>query len=160
MAAVEKLRLGCARLVESSRIADMSRRHIEHGLPWRYRSDRVADLIRDAETEVVVAREGERVVGFAAMEFQFARNHAHLVLLAVEPAYRRCGTGMALFLWVEKIARLGGIQKIQLELRADNEAARALYERLGFRKTALHPGYYDGRQDAITMTRPMGHGVH
>ncbi len=158
MATVEKLILGCAHLPEAARIAEMSRRWIEHGLTWRYRRDSIARQIRDAETEVVVARDVESVVGFAVMEFHFDARRAHLVLLAVEPAYRRRGAGVALFRWLEKIARLGGITRIQLELRADNQAARAFYERLGFRATELRRGYYDGRQDAINMARRIGRG--
>ncbi len=160
MATVEKLELGCARLSEATRIAEMSRRWIEHGLSWRYRRNSIAGQIRDAETEVVVARDAARVVGFAVMEFHFEARSAHLVLLAVEPAYRRRGAGVALFRWFEKIARLGGITRIQLELRADNQAARAFYERLGFRTTELRRGYYDGRQDAINMARRIGREPH
>ncbi len=152
MATLEKLELGCARLGEAARIAEMSRRWIEHGLTWRYRRDRIACQIRDAETEVVVVRDAESVVGFAVMEFHFDARRAHLVLLAVEPAYRRRGAGASLFRWLEKIAQLAGITRIQLELRADNKQARAFYERLGFRATRLRRGYYDGRQDAINMS--------
>ena len=157
MATVEKHDLGCAHLAEAACIAEMSRRWIEFGLTWRYRPDRVARLIRDAETEVVVARDGESIVGFAAMEFHFDVGRAHLILLAVDPAYRRRGIGTALIRWVEKIARLGGISKIQLEFRADNERARDFYTGLGFRATKLRRSYYDGRQDAVKMTRRIGH---
>ena len=155
---VEKLDLGPARLSEAARIAEMSRRWIEPGLPWRYRPDSIAGQIRDPETVVVVARAAGSVAGFAVMEFHFDARRAHLVLLAVEPAYRRRGLGVALFRWLEKVACLGGIARIRLELRADNEAARAFYERLGFRETELRRGYYDGRQDAISMARRIGRG--
>ncbi len=160
MKTVENLDLGTARLSEAARIAEMSRRWIEHGLTWRYRRDQVARQIRHSETEVVVARDAEGVVGFAVMEFHFDAGRAHLVLLAVEPAYRRHGAGLALFRWLEKIARLAGIALIQLELRADNEQARAFYERLGFRATKLRRGYYDGRVDAVSMALRIGRGPH
>jgi ribosomal-protein-alanine acetyltransferase len=153
MATVEKPLLGPARLSEAAGIADMSRRFIEHGLTWRYRRDSIARQIRDPETDVVVARAASGIVGFAVTEFQFDTRRAHLVLLAVEPAFRRRGVGVALFRWLEKLARLGGIAQLRLEVRADNEAARAFYLDLGFRATELRRGYYDGRRDAISMTR-------
>ena len=90
------------------------------------------------------------------MEFDFDERSAHLVLLAVDPAYRRRGLGAALFGWLEKLARLGGIARVRLELRADNAEARAFYERLGFRVSELRRGYYDGRLDAFSMTRVFG----
>ncbi len=156
MAKLENLELGRARLPEAARIAGMSRRWIEHGLTWRYRREQVANQIRNPETEVVVARDGEIVVAFAVMEFQFDVRRAHLVLLAVEPAYRRSGAGETLFHWLEKIARRGGITGIQLELRADNGGARAFYEGLGFRATGIRRDYYDGQQDALSMDCAIG----
>ncbi len=56
MATVEKLDLGPARLSDAARIAEMSRRWIEHRLTWRYTPDSIAGRIRASETEVVVAR--------------------------------------------------------------------------------------------------------
>ena len=123
MATVEKLDLGPARLSEAARIAEMSRRWIEHGLIWRYTPSSIAGRIRDSETHVVVARDAGSVVGFAVMEFHFDARRAHLVLLAVEPAYRRRGVGVALYHWLEKLASLGGIARIQLELRGIPSAA-------------------------------------
>ena len=156
MATVRKLDLGPARLSDAARIAEMSRRWIEHGLTWRYTPDSIAGRIRDSETEVVVARAAGRVVGFAVMEFHFDAQRAHLVLLAVEPAHRRRGLGGALVSWLEKIACLGAIARIQLELRVDNEGARAFYESLGFCVTELRRGYYGRREDAISMARRIG----
>ena len=160
MGTVEELDLGTARLSEAARIAEMSRRWIEQGLAWRYRPHSIARQIRDPETAVVVARTAESVVGFAVMEFHFDVQRAHLVLLAVEPAYRLRGVGVALFRWLEKIACLGGIERIRLELRADNKEARAFYDRLEFHATELRRGYYGGRLDAINMVRRIGRGSH
>ena len=156
MATDQKLDFGPARLSEAARIAEMSRRWIEHGLPWRYRPASIAGQIRDSETAVVVARAAPLVVGFAVMEFHFGARRAHLVLMAVEPACRRRGVGGALFRWLEKVGRLGGITQVRLELRADNEEARAFYERLGFHATERRAGYYDGREDAIRMALRIG----
>lgn len=153
MATVEKPDFGPARLSEATQIAEMSRRWIEEGLEWRYTPASIAARIRESETEVVVARVAGRVAGFAVMEFHFDAGRAHLVLLAVEPAHRRRGLGGALFLWLEKIARLGGITRMQLELRADNEVARTFYKGLGFRVTDLRRGYYEGKHDALSMAR-------
>ncbi len=160
MATVEKPDIGPARLSEATRIAELSRRWIEHGLIWRYRPDAITRKIRDSETEVVVARAAGIVVGFAVMEFDFDSRRAHLVLLAVEPSHRRQGLGEELFRWLEKLACLAGIRRIRLELRTDNDAARAFYERLGFGTTELYRDYYDGRQDAFSMTCRIGRESH
>jgi ribosomal protein S18 acetylase RimI-like enzyme len=51
---------------------------------------------------------------------------------AVRPEYRRHGLGGRLLASGVEAARSRGCCKIMLEVRADNPAARALYERAGF----------------------------
>jgi ribosomal-protein-alanine N-acetyltransferase len=139
-----------ARLQEAATLAAMSRDLIEAGLGWRYTALRMAALIGNAETLAVVACEGPQIHGFAVMSF--GDIHAHLMLLCVQPAQRRCGIGRRLHDWLVESARIAGIESIQLELRADNAAALSLYKHLGYAETALVPGYYAGRVAALRMT--------
>ena len=151
MATVEKFELAPASLSDAGLIAEMSRRWIEHGLPWRYRAGAITRQIRGSETEVVVARDRQRVIGFGVAEFDFEARRAHLVLLAVQPSLRRHGVGAALFGWLHEIARRAGTTRIHLEVRADNAGARTFYEALGFRMIGRLRGYYNGRLDALKM---------
>jgi ribosomal protein S18 acetylase RimI-like enzyme len=52
--------------------------------------------------------------------------------LAVDPAYQRNGIGSALVHQIERLLRMRGCPKINLQVRAGNEAVIAFYERLGF----------------------------
>jgi len=50
-----------------------------------------------------------------------------------------------------------GLSIITLEVRAGNEAAMALYEKMGFRKVGTRPGYYaKGSEDAVLMDKVLG----
>lgn len=147
----QELRLEPARLTDAPRIGRMSRALVEQGLAWRWGPRAIAALIRDPDTEVVVARSSGAITGFAIMQFRFERGTAHLVLLAVDPAHRRCGLGRALFGWLDSLARLGGIATLSLEVRAGNPGARAFYRSLGFSEEALLRGYYQQREDAVRM---------
>ena len=142
------LRLACLR--EAQAMAEMSRTLIEAGLGWRYTPARIADLIADADTVALVAHDAARVQGFAVM--QFGHEHAHLVLLCVQPTQRQRGIGRRLTEWLLKTARVAGLESIRLELRADNTAALAFYRRLGFTETEAVPAYYDRRIPAQRMT--------
>ena len=153
---IEQLRLEPARRRDAAPIARLSRRLIEDGLEWRWTPRAIDASIRDPESEVVVARSGDRPIGFANMQYRFAEKSAHLVLLAVEPAWRRRGVGRELLDWVERMAALGGIEEIRLEVRRANEAARAFYRRFGYREGGVLPGYYQRREDAVTMSRRLG----
>ncbi len=158
MSASTRIRIAPAAQRDAPVLADLSRFTIERGLPWRWTEPRVAALIRDADSEVVVARQGGALVGFAAMDCLFKERRAHLVLLAVVTAWRRHGIGRELLGWLEKMAVLGGIEAIQAEVRAENLGARRFYASLGFQETRRLSGYYSGREDALAIRKALGPG--
>lgn len=143
--------LESARPADATRIAELSRRLIEQGLVWRWTPSAIAARIRDSDTEVVVARRRHAILGFGVMQFRFSEREAHLLLFAVAPAHQRRGLGRALLAWLEKIARLGGISLIRLELRAKNDGAREFYRVLGYEEAGRLRGYYQQREDALRM---------
>ena len=82
---------------------------------------------------------------------------AHLDLLAVASAYRRAGIGRGLVRWLEECAITAGTFKIELEVRAGNEAAQLFYRSLGYAAIAQLPGYYQGVEAALRMGRDLAH---
>ena len=134
-------------------IADFSRRYIEDGLGWRYRPGVITRYIREANSEVVVAKHEGQLVGFAVAEFHAV--HAHLVLLAVRPGYRRCGMGRRLMEWLECMAINAGTFQVVLEVRAGRTDAREFYKELGYRAVRRLRGYHLGREDAVRMERNL-----
>lgn len=149
----QHVELKLARLRDAGQIARMSRDLVEFGLPWSWTAERVAAQIRSRDSNVLTAWAHGRLIGFAIM--QFFDEHAHLNLLAVEPASRRLGIGRQLLQWLEATARVGGIFFVHLEVRAGNRGARAFYQQLGYRETRYIPGYYSGREAAIRMTHDL-----
>lgn len=142
-----------ARPDDAAEIASLSRRTIEQGLEWRWTPHRVLDCMADAETNVVVARRGTDLLGFALM--RYGEDDAHLLLLATQPRCRRQGVGSALLAWLESTARVAGIVTLRLEARSDNAGARQFYRRHGFDETGRRPGYYQGVADAVQMAKRL-----
>ena len=132
-----------ARPVEAAQLARLSRDLIEYDLPWRWSAERVLRCLKDRATNGIVAVAGGRILGFA------------LMLLAVTPAQRRSGVGRALVTWLEDTARVAGVGTIRLEVRAANEGARAFYRQLGYREGQLLPGYYEGHEAALRLSRRL-----
>lgn len=83
----------------------------------------------------------ERIAGFALL--RIAADEAELLLLAVDPAQRRCGIGGALLRAAVRDCRDRGARKLHLEVRSGNDAVN-LYRRYGFEKTGVRPRYYRG----------------
>lgn len=138
---------------EASVIARMSRLHVEHGLRWRWRPERVKRSIDDIETMVLVASIEGQIAGFAIMKF--GDLDAHLHLLAVDPFFRRKGIATELIAWLEASCRTAGMRQIQLEVRVNNEPAHALYERLGYEIVGRVPGYYDQTEAALVLAKRL-----
>jgi ribosomal protein S18 acetylase RimI-like enzyme len=145
--------LGLARDADAREIAEMSRDLIEQGLSWSWTPARVQHFISGAESSVVVARREQRIAAFAIMHF--GDEVAHLNLLAVTPDHRRQGLGRQLMDWLTKTAVEAGVFRINLELRTHNQAARVFYEQLGFSQLGVVPGYYQGREAALRMSRQL-----
>jgi ribosomal-protein-alanine N-acetyltransferase len=148
------IRIRLARLREVEKLAAMSRDYIESDLGvWLWHPRRLRESLRDRETCGIVALHGSAIAGFAVMRFM--ERQAHLNLLAVCPGYRRRGIGRQLLEWLEQSAVTAGIGEIQLEVRADNEAARRFYHALGYDSSQTLPAYYCGRVTAIRMRRNL-----
>lgn len=135
------------------RIAEMSREYIEYGLGWSWTQPRVLKAIRDKSTNVAVAREQDAILGFGIM--RYGERYAHLVLLGVHLDHRKRGLGALLLAWLEKCAVTAGLERIQVEARADNEPALAFYGDQGYRRQGTVPGYYRGVVDAIRLEKAL-----
>lgn len=94
--------------------------------------------------------------GFAMV--RSVADEAELLLLAVDPAFRRRGVGRALLRAVIAEAQATGIADLHLEVREGNEAVR-LYTEQGFAKVGERRNYYRGKTgqafDAHTYRRAV-----
>jgi ribosomal-protein-alanine N-acetyltransferase len=120
--------------------------------PWS--RDTLVWELRNSDVTLVyvLRRDDERIAAFCVCWIIF--DELHINTLAVAPADRRQGYATALLREVMKDAAAKGAQKATLEVRASNQSALALYERLGFRIAANRPGYYTKPQeDALILWR-------
>ncbi len=142
-----------ATLRDAAPIAAMSRDFIEHGLGWSWTPRRVAYGIGERETNAIVAEVGDALAGFGLMKYRDA--DAHLLLLGVQPAFRRRGVGGALMDWLENTASTAGLELIWLEARADNAGAIAFYRARGYRTLDVIRRYYRGSDDAVRIGKDL-----
>ena len=101
----------------------------------------------------VVARAGDRVVGFAGVWLMV--DEAHVTTFGVHPDWRRQGIGRQLLLNLAELSVVIGARRMTLEVRASNAAAQALYRAFGFEVAGRRHRYYtDDGEDALIMTTP------
>ncbi len=80
-----------------------------------------------------------------------------VMTVAVTPAGRGLGLGRMLLAELEARAAARGARHVMLEVRADNDAALALYEGAGYVVLNRRRGYYQpGGVDALVMRKTLG----
>jgi [ribosomal protein S18]-alanine N-acetyltransferase len=79
-------------------------------------------------------------------------DEVHIILLGINPEYRRQGLGELLLKNLLNNAQNRGVVRATLEVRSSNLAAIALYEKTGFKIAGKRKGYYqDNNEDAVIM---------
>jgi [ribosomal protein S18]-alanine N-acetyltransferase len=114
--------------------------------PWT--PEALAEMLSSHVTRLYIARgDARRIVAFCAC--WLIVDELHINTVAVQAPMRRQGIARGL---LQFILADTGARRATLEVRASNEAARKLYEQLGFSETAVRPKYYSHPvEDAIIL---------
>ena len=135
--------------LESSHIAQIL--EIEnriHGAPWSEKSFR--NELNHPQGVFLVAIADGRVAGYGG--FWMVVDEAHITTVAVDPDLQGKGLGKRLMLELLDRAKARKMTCSTLEVRASNDRAIGLYQKLGYVTTACRKAYYpDNREDAIVM---------
>ena len=143
------------RMNESDLDAVMAIENVIYTHPWS-RGNFTDSLT--AQSHGFVLEQHGVIVGYAVL--MTGAGEAHLLNLSIAAAWQRRGLGRELLYRILYAARELNVQKIFLEVRVSNVAARALYAQAGFCDIGLRKGYYpafvtegtaDGREDAIVL---------
>ena len=140
-------------------IVEMDAEHIEQlaeleqisfGEPWS-----VEGLLEELSNPTAVFRvalvDGQ-VAGYVGMHHIV--DEGYVTNIAVFPQYRRRGVATKLMKTLMKYAKDNEMSMLSLEVRPSNEAARKLYEDLGFSEEGRRKGFYrDPAEDGLIMTR-------
>ncbi len=120
--------------------------------PWT-REMYVAELQNVGVSFCYVARDDSgHVIGFCS--FWRVLDELHINNLAVTYACRRRGIATALLRFVLNEGARIGAHRATLEVRRSNEAARHLYEHLGFSTAGVRRAYYTNPvEDALVLWR-------
>ena len=97
-----------------------------------------------------VAVVGEEICGYICA-WQVL-DECSITNIAVKPAYRGQGLGKYMFGELDKLMQDLGVSYYYLEVRASNQPAIALYDKLGFAPVGVRKAYYSNPvEDAVVM---------
>ena len=118
--------------------------------PWSERS--VASELNNPLSYWLVAMEDDRLAGYVGS--QTVCGETDMMNIAVHPDFRRCGIAQMLVGALVEALQEQGSHCLTLEVRASNEAAQRLYEKMDFSQIGLRKNYYrNPREDALILRK-------
>lgn len=116
--------------------------------------DPLADLTHLLEKGLVLCAQTDgQPCGLATG--MIAAEELEIHMIVVHAQTRRSGLGNRLLCALEAAACSAGASRAFLEVRASNEAARALYTKAGYIVSRTRAGYYRDGEDAVLMHRHL-----
>ncbi len=129
---------------------------ISFSLPWPVSSFRY-ELNENLASRCWVAELDGRIA--AMLVGWFIVDEIHIATIATHPDFRKQGIGEKLLTHALQSAKTEGAVSSFLEVRENNTAAIAMYQKFGYVESGRREGYYkDNGEDAILMTLNMLEG--
>ena len=118
--------------------------------PWSEKS--IASELDNRLSLWLVAMDGDRVTGYVGS--QSVLGETDMMNIAVHPDFRRRGIAEELVMKLVEELKVRGNHSLMLEVRASNEPARKLYDKMGFRQVGLRKNYYrNPKEDACILRK-------
>jgi ribosomal-protein-alanine acetyltransferase len=112
-------------------------------------------LVQSPSAALLVAEADGKLVAYAALLFRSGSARARLYSIAVMPEASGRGLGSQLLVAAEEEAATRRCIALHLEVREDNAAAIALYERHGYRRFGRYSDYYQDHADALRLCKRL-----
>ena len=117
-------------------------------MPWS--ENGFLSALSSSDTLYLTVRADGRVIGYCGLLQSF--DEADITNVAVSPAYRGRGVGYRMLSELMEAGQTRGIERYTLEVRISNQAALALYEKLGFASVGVRKNFYEKpKEDAVIM---------
>ena len=111
------------------------------------------ELAEHTSRHYLVAESDGVVIAYAGL-CAYPPNESYVQTIAVAPAHQGNGIGSTLLAQLIDESHRRGCKQLDLEVRADNDHAIALYEHRGFRRIGVRRHYYQpSGVDAVVMRR-------
>lgn len=112
-------------------------------------------LLRRPSAQLWIARDADAILGALVLLTRADTKIARIYSLVVAPQARGRGIAQQLVLAAERSAQRLRRSAMSLEVRADNDAARGLYARLGYDEWQRMAGYYEDGMDGLRLRKPL-----
>lgn len=149
VALLARLSIAPATVDDLETIVEIEKR--AYPVPWS--RDQLLAVFQQKVIRLKLLLDEEVLIGYAFVSIVL--DEGHLLHITVDPLYHGKRLGHYLLDAIIKMGEREKLATLFLEVRAGNDPARRLYDRIGFNQVGLRKGYYpcniNGREDAIVM---------
>lgn len=107
--------------------------------------------LKSENSKYIVAKEYAKIVGFAGI--WISPVDVQITNIVTKKTERKRGIGTKLLDKLIEMAKNTGLDTISLEMNENNFPAGILYENAGFEVVGIRKKYYNGKDNAIIMTK-------
>ena len=139
---------------DSAAVAEMEQQIFSD--PWSEKS--VMETVQQKQSVCFAAEKAGHILGY--MLVYHAADEAEIARIAVQKEARRQGAAGKLMQALEHYCEEHKMEKLLLDVRESNEAARSFYTKNGFVEDGIRQGFYTNpSEDAVLMSRQLGADV-
>lgn len=139
---------------DSAAVAEMEQQIFSD--PWSEKS--VMETVQQKQSVCFAAEKAGHILGYLLV--YHAADEAEIARIAVQKEARRQGAAGKLMQALEHYCEERKMEKLLLDVRESNEAARSFYTKNGFVEDGIRQGFYTNpSEDAVLMSRQLGADV-
>lgn len=139
---------------DSAAVAEMEQQIFSD--PWSEKS--VMETVQQKQSVCFTAEKAGHLLGYLLA--YHAADEAEIARIAVQKEARRQGAAGKLMQALEHYCEEHKMEKLLLDVRESNEAARSFYTKNGFVEDGIRQGFYTNpSEDAVLMSRQLGADV-
>ena len=139
---------------DSAAVAEMEQQIFSD--PWSEKS--VMETVQQKQSVCFAAEKAGHLLGYLLA--YHAADEAEIARIAVQKEARRQGAAGKLLQALEHYCEEHKMEKLLLDVRESNEAARSFYTKNGFVEDGIRQGFYTNpSEDAVLMSRQLGADV-
>ena len=139
---------------DSAAVAEMEQQIFSDS--WSEKS--VLETVQQKQSVCFAAEKAGHLLGYVLA--YHAADEAEIARIAVQKAARRQGAAGKLMQALEHYCEEHKMEKLLLDVRESNEAARSFYTKNGFVEDGIRQGFYvNPSEDAVLMSRQLGADV-
>jgi len=125
---------------------------VSFSMPWSLRA--FTDTVEKENFRYFVAEENGEILGYCG--FLYVLDEAEIPNVCVKESARKQGVGKQMMSALLDEAKKLGLAVLYLEVRESNQAARKLYESLGFVENGIRKNFYEQPvEHAVLMSKTL-----